>query len=498
MLVLLPFDRELDWKKPPVVTLALIAINCFIFFGLQSGDTRREMEAFRFYHDSALPAIEFPLYRSYLKQHGELDKLDEFNKLADPAAKPSDYRALYLPMMLEVEYGFITRLKAEQLIKPGDPDFDKWRRDRAAFEKLLDRSTTDTYSLRPARWSVVTLFTAMFLHGGIMHLVGNMVFLFIVGFVVETVMGARIYLGLYLLAGLAAGVVDILLGPHDLGFHLGASGAIAGVMGAYAMLFGLRRINFFFNFLFYFNRVRAPAILMLPLWLGDQALGLLDDKRSGINYMAHIVGLSVGGLLTFGLKRFTHLLDLEYMDQPEKDQARADSLARGMQLIAELKPREAMRILKALLKETPDDPQIMHQLYNASKLEPGSDDYHHYAKRLLLDENTSARERHALFVEYNRLAKPKPRLGVDDALWLAKRFLNSGYADEGERLTLAVFKGARNHAALPSMLLELAKRASGERATRYFKAILTHYPQSDEAKRARGLLQLVRSAPPDS
>ena len=496
MLLLLPFDREVDWKKPPLVTLALIVINCFVFFGLQSGDGRKVMDALRYYHDSALPAIEFPLYRSYLKQHGELDKLDQFNKFADPSAEPSDYRPPDLPIMLESDYGFITLLKAKQLLKPDNPDYEKWHRERTAFEKLLDESITRTYSLRPAQWSVLTVFTAMFLHGGIMHLVGNMVFLFIVGFVVETVMGGGVYLGLYLLAGLGAGALDVLGIRQELVPHLGASGAIAGIMGAYAVLFGLRRINFFFNVLFYFNRVRAPAILMLPLWLGDQALELLDDKQGHINYLAHITGLSFGALMTFGLKRFSDLLDLEYMDQPENDRARADTLSRGMQLIGELKCREATRVLEPLLKETPDDPQVLRQLYNASKLEPGSENYHRYAKRLLLGQDTPARERHELFVEYSRLAKP--RLGVDDALWLARRFLNGGYTEEAERLTLAVFKGARDNAALPAMLLELAKHVSGERAIRYFTAIVTHYPRSEEARRAHGLLQLAKSTPADS
>ena len=155
----------------------------------------------------------------------------------------------------------------------------------------------------PAPW--VTVFTAMFMHGSIVHLGGNLLFLWIFGNNVEDSMGRPRYLVFYLLAGLAATALQIAIGPGSAVPNLGASGAIAGVLGGYLILFPRARVVTVIFIVFFFTIVELPAILILAFWFVQQVLfGYFDldsaGAEGGVAYFAHIGGFAFG-LLTIRL-----------------------------------------------------------------------------------------------------------------------------------------------------------------------------------------------------
>jgi membrane associated rhomboid family serine protease/Zn-finger nucleic acid-binding protein len=157
--------------------------------------------------------------------------------------------------------------------------------------------TTQRYGLVPARLfhgDYAALFTSMFLHGSWAHLLGNLYFLWVFGDNVEDRLGRWRFLGLYLVSGLAASLVYACF-THDLTTpELGASGAISGVMAAYAVLFPRTRL---ISLIFFF-RVRWRAWVYLFTWLGLQVLGAYFNK-SGIAWWAHIGGFAIGALLAW-------------------------------------------------------------------------------------------------------------------------------------------------------------------------------------------------------
>ncbi len=489
MLLLLPFDRRVDWKRPPLVTLAFILLNCAVFFLLQGDDEDRLETAYTYYQDSTLPDIEFPLYAAYLRQQGRYNEVKAFESayrtedghIRDPAPGLSQY--------LDFDYGFISALKGGQLLPADDPRQPQWHEQRTRYEQHLDAAFIHRYALRPALVTPITAVSHMFLHGDLWHLLGNMVFLFIVGFVVETILGRRWYLGLYLFAGLCAAALDIALRPDDLNYHIGASGAVSGIMGAYAVLFGLRRIAFFYNVLFWFDRITAPAIIMLPLWLANELLQQLLNSHSNVNYLAHIGGLIGGALFTWAAKHYDRQIDIAYIDAPQKEAARRDLLAQAQRLLAELKPQQAKPILAKLLRETPDDIELLTHLYHASRFQPDGDDYHRYARQLLALPATPMSERLRLFDEYSRLAQPGPRFETGEALGLARRFLAGDRIKPAEQLVLGVLRRERQHAELPALLLLLARQGEKERATAYLRTLVTHFPTANEARIARAMLE---------
>ncbi len=151
-----------------------------------------------------------------------------------------------------------------------------------------------------AAWhALLTLLTALFLHGGVLHLAGNMLFLFIFGPAVEMRFGHRHYLYFYLSAGIAAGLAMVFMDPTAQVPVIGASGAIAAVLGAYFVLYPRARILTVLPFFFIFEIVEIPALVYLLLWFGWQLFSAVQSHAfqsmaGGVAWWAHIGGFLFG------------------------------------------------------------------------------------------------------------------------------------------------------------------------------------------------------------
>lgn len=148
-------------------------------------------------------------------------------------------------------------------------------------------------------WLTPTLLSSMFLHAGPSHLIGNMLFLWIFGDNVEDRFGHGRFLLFYLVAGMAAGVGQAMAAPESAIPIIGASGAIAAVMGAYFVLFPKSRVVMLIWLLFYVDFVEIPAVLFLGFWLLFQFLGSLGAEAGagGVAFVAHLGGFVVGAAL---------------------------------------------------------------------------------------------------------------------------------------------------------------------------------------------------------
>jgi rhomboid family protein len=144
----------------------------------------------------------------------------------------------------------------------------------------------------------LTLFTSMFMHGGLLHLGGNMLFLWIFGNNVEDSMGPVRFVVFYLVAGLAADAAQILVNASSEVPSIGASGAVAGVLGGYLLLFPQARVVTVVFIIFFFTILELPAILFLGIWILQQAVFAYFDlggsNQGGVAYFAHIGGFVFG------------------------------------------------------------------------------------------------------------------------------------------------------------------------------------------------------------
>jgi len=140
--------------------------------------------------------------------------------------------------------------------------------------------------------------TSMFLHGGWLHLIGNMWFLWIFGNNIEDSMGHGRYLAFYLLCGLAAAATQTFMSPSSIVPMVGASGAISGVMGAYVVLYPRVRVHMLVFLFIFVTRIVVPAYLMLGYWFLLQLLGgSASQGEGGVAFWAHVGGFLAGAVL---------------------------------------------------------------------------------------------------------------------------------------------------------------------------------------------------------
>jgi rhomboid family protein len=151
------------------------------------------------------------------------------------------------------------------------------------------------------------MLTSMFLHGGWLHLLGNMLFLWVFGGAVEEALGHLQYLIFYFVSGLGAATAHVMFNWGSKVPTVGASGAISGVMGAFIILFPRARVTTLIPALFLFFTVRIPAVLMLGYWFllqffsGIASIGMAN--QGGVAWWAHIGGFLLGALIVFVLRR---------------------------------------------------------------------------------------------------------------------------------------------------------------------------------------------------
>jgi membrane associated rhomboid family serine protease len=472
-MLFIPFFRKVDWSNPPLITILLILANCLIFIVFQSRDDEYTEQAYEFYLQSQLPDIEIPLYLDYLKNHNQDKKAEYYQTILDSMEDESDAIGqedeedndtpinqdprLAITVPMQQDYRF-TKLLTSGSVFAKPEQFNTWKDLHQQFENHMQKAVWYSYGLKPTEPTILTYFTNMFLHGGWGHLIGNMVFLFIIGFVVEYAMGKTAFFTSYIIAGLTGGLLYVLLNSSTHTATVGASGAIAGLMGMYTVLFGARKINFFYFILVYFDYIKAPAIILFPIWLGQQVVQLMMETEQGVNYYAHIGGLCSGALAAFVAKKFLRTTNDEYLDQNDKEDAQKANLEKGMELLAQLKFAEAAKVFSALVAEHPQNRDYLIQWYNAAKRQPASEDFHTSANRILtLADKSQVTYKliQTTYNEYMKLAQPQPRLNAALLINVITAMALGGFFEDAEK-GLILLKRAKNKEQVAEAALVLA------------------------------------------
>lgn len=170
-----------------------------------------------------------------------------------------------------------------------------------AFVQKL--AVTPSLLLSPSGWSQMpipaplTVLTSMFVHGGIMHLLGNLLYLWVFGDNIEDAMGHRNYLIFYLACGMGAAVSQVMIEPGSTIPMVGASGAIAGVLGAYLVLYPQAQVLTLVFLVIFIRIMYLPAAVLLGIWFAIQIFSAFAGGGGGVAWYAHIGGFLVGVLL---------------------------------------------------------------------------------------------------------------------------------------------------------------------------------------------------------
>lgn len=279
MFFLIPIGSEEGVRRLPYVTIGLIAINSIIWIitslvvGGQAADLQQLNERM----------LEIESYYTYQLIEEDVNLLSDF-----------DYDKIR------------ERILAGEIIPIGTEDYRQWRRLYDNFTEKNNQFVYNRFGFTPSRFNLFKLFTSMFLHGGFFHLFFNMLFLWLVGCNIEDDWSWKVFLGLYLTAGIVAGIFHGLAFPDSRVPLIGASGAIAGVMGAFMIRHFKTKIRFAYFFLLlikpYYGVFSIYAGIALPIWFVQQILGASWGMETGTAYWAHIGGFVFGAAMGVSFK----------------------------------------------------------------------------------------------------------------------------------------------------------------------------------------------------
>ncbi len=487
MLLIFPAERKLNWNTPPVATLFLIILNILIYFSFQTSEQEQLKDVIDYYRTSPLLEIEYPKY-------AELKK-EDYLKIDDNAQQPSDQ--IIFEMLFDSQWN---KLLEKGLIPETSENYQEWASSRQIFNDKLKLIPFYTLGYKPGKSTINNSITYMFLHGGFGHLLGNMVFLLIFGFSLEIIFGKLKYLGIYLSSGIFSALFFGLFNSESYLPLVGASGAIAGLMGSYATVYGLKKIKFFYWILGYFNYIRLPALIVLPVWIAKEVWEYSTQEGSNVAYLAHVGGLLGGAVVTFLVIKYLKISNTEYVESnDEKDGTDPFTieLEYAITQMRKLNFPRARTTLVDLLKQQPDNLRVLELLYNIDKIKPETANFKKLVNHIFeitrkhrdLDDWT-----HEKYLEFRQLS-PRGGLSLQRLLDLCHRFIRSNFLADAEKI-ITLVEGARpDTEILPELMMQVAnayiKNDQRIKARRWLVKLEKEYKHSNWSQHASRVLDRI-------
>ncbi|GMU42315.1 MAG: rhomboid family intramembrane serine protease [Xanthomonadales bacterium] len=477
-MLIIPLHRKPTLANFPWVTALLIAVNVLVYIGPQARDERALAEAADFYRRSGLLELELDALREHLLSRERPDLATTLQSLPPPA------QAQLAVQVQAIDPTFATRISRTPLHDRDNPRATSVRVQRAEFERRLLRAFTPRHVLLFHEPSAPRYFSSMFLHGSGGHLIGNMVMLALLGLMTEAALGPWLFLGVYLLGGLCAGTVSVVRHLGDFGSLLGASGAIAALMGACCVVWGMRRIRVFYWFFVIFDSVRVPALLLLPVWLGWELYQMVSLPEAKVAFDAHAGGIVAGALVAATIRKLGWERR-EVLDESHETSALPDLYGPTRAALGRLEFARAHQLSTRLVEQHPTEREAWLLRLRACRDRPQETAYHEAARRLLvggLQPSAKLDDDIALFEEYLNATGHRPRLSTEDLLAVGSRW----------------FGGGRRHAAAPIVHVLLNTGEPREAARRLALRLALSALEDGDIEAARDLCQRLHANSADS
>ena len=394
-MVIVPTEKQLDWKRAPVILFLLVLCNALVYFLYQAGDEDIQLEAYNLYMEGEYAGAEWPLYQDYLRDSDQQQKLQQlpsesslesyelvaghmlfdlgfyeyldqhYFDLAPPYIPPPLTDILTDESGREIELTAAQKFKVDDKLYQVTRQLQQWTQARRELQVLVGSTSSMSNGLVPGRLEYSTLLTHQFLHGDVMHLLGNMFFLVVCGFAVEAALGHGLFLLFYLLAGVAGGLLHIYFQPGSYTPLVGASGAISGVMAMYLGVFRFKKIEFFYWLFVFVGYFRAPALVILPLYIGKEVYNFYLADGSNVAFMAHAGGFVAGAaciLLVLLIRPSS--LDQEYIEEDQSVDENRTKLAKVYTALESFQFAPALKLLNAYLDDVNTNFQLSYLRFN--------------------------------------------------------------------------------------------------------------------------------------
>jgi membrane associated rhomboid family serine protease len=387
-------------RRLPWVTFALIAANFLVFLGIGGSASDIEQRA----QEAGAKALHYWNERPYL----ELPQ--SFVDEAVPAAARERFK-----LLVEARRSTVQPPSADEQARQQE----ELERKVAEFLRLRAAHPYTSWGLVPAHFSWLALLTSLFIHAGWLHLIGNMFMLYLAGPPIEDAYGRPLFAALYLTSGALASLWHVAVFPHATTPLVGASGAIAGVMGAFLVRCFRSKIRFFYWWLLIrAGTFDAPAWLMLPLWLGEQLLyASLAKSEGGVAHWAHVAGFAYGAVAAFAIKatrfeeRFIHA---RIESQVSLEQHKG--LQEGIELLATGDVPRAREALQRALRDDPRNPDAHLAMWQSFVQEGKASSGVDHLTRVIEDELRRG-ERELARDHWNELRTATGEVGSPQLRW---------------------------------------------------------------------------------
>jgi membrane associated rhomboid family serine protease len=379
--MLIPLRHEnMQGRRWPIITFGIIALNVLIFLGTHGTIDKQGPELAQAKIHIVLLAAMHPELKVPENAQEFVSYIQNKNaELWKEAQRPSR----------EVFDAWDARIRMQDDSNALQDEMDSLGNSYAALNSV---SLLSKYAFTPAHPTLMTMVTASFLHAGWLHLIGNMWFLWLAGAVLEDTWGRVVYPAFYLIAGVLAFLVHAMVNAGSFTPTIGASGAIAGLMGAFLVRFPTTKIEMGWLFFYRLYRFKMAAYWLLPVWLVMEILSGSIGQSSGVAHWAHIGGFSFGALIAFAVRKtgleqmaeagiqekiawVSHPLLVEAGEQMEKGQL--DEAAANLQKMVKEKPDsiDAYRMLQKIHWQKSDIPSHLDALEKLMGLEIKANDH---------------------------------------------------------------------------------------------------------------------------
>jgi membrane associated rhomboid family serine protease len=430
--MLIPLRHEnMRGRRWPVITFGIIALNIIIFLGTHGAIDRQEPAMGQVKVHLILLAAMHPELKIPDKAESFVSSIQKKNAALWMEAKnPS--RSVFDTWDAQIRMQDDSYELQQEMDSLGDN-----------YAKLSAASILGNFAFIPAHQTLLGLIAANFLHGGWLHLIGNMWFLWLAGAVLEDTWGRMIYPAFYLIAGILAFQVHAMVNVGSFTPTIGASGAIAGLMGAFLVRFPTTKIEMGYLLFFRFYKFKMAAYWLLPLWLLTEILyGSVSGQSSGVAHWAHVGGFAFGALIAVAVQKtgleqmaeqgiqekiswVSHPLLADASEQIEKKQF--DQAAASLQKLLVEKPDsiDAYRMLQRIYWEKSDLPAQRDALVSLLGLEIKANDGEG-ALQTFQDFRNAGGEKlpPSLWLEFCRSLETQPdiSLALEEYLELARVF----------------------------------------------------------------------------
>lgn len=457
--MLFPISSETYIRRVPLLTLSLIGINFIVFF--VTYPIMRSQESALMEITKNLRQQEYSIYLRHMDEFGEIKTSGNVFAVLDS----------------------VENLLIKKNVNIPEEEYSKWKKLFDQYNDKKNKLFVSKWGFNPKKFSIITLITSLFLHGGWMHIIGNMWFLWLVGVNIEDSWGRPFFLGFYILSGIIASLFFMIF--NNTNVHLiGASGAIAGLMGVFTIKFFKNRIKFLLVlFPFFVGVVSVFAGFVFPFWFIEQLLYAIYVQGSNVAFWAHVGGFSFGVITVVLLK--TTGFEKAVLEKGVDNTI--DSVDTSFRKAIEMETRgdidTAIGILEEYVKDNPNNLEALQSLGSLYLKKGLEEKAAHYFRKAL---NYIIRSQNYIgiiqfYIDYIKSNKLDRYLTPGESYRIAEAYKKNNDIDSSIYVLLQSYKFNRDSKEAPLILLRLIKTLveAGriDKAKYAFNELATRFPR---------------------